>query len=113
MEVTREAFEALKRLPFFKGKVVSASMEPVIQTGEDIVVDVGARRIKRFDIVVVLIDGKLVCHYLWNMNRVFSPVLLQTRNVQGGKDYPVSLDDYLGKVISHQISFWRKLRMLL
>ncbi len=112
MEVTREAFEKLKASPFFKGKVVSASMEPVIRTGEEIVVDVGCKELRRFDIVVVYLEGKLVCHYLWAKNRVVTPVLLQTRNMKGQRDFPVEESAYLGKVVSHRIGFLRRLRLL-
>lgn len=113
MNLSREEFENLKSLPLYKGRVISDSMEPVIMTGENIVVDVGQKEIKRFDIVVVFIDGKLVCHYLWRMNRIIKPVLLQTRNMSGKLDYPVKEEDYLGKVLSHKLGFWRKLKILL
>ena len=113
MIISREQFEKLKELPIFKGKIISASMEPVIMTGEDVVIDVGAKDLKRFDIIVIFVDGKLVCHYLWQMNQIIKPVLLQTRNMSGRKDFPVYEEDYLGKVISHKISFWRRLKTLL
>lgn len=88
-------------------------MEPVIHVNEDIVVNVGEMNLKRFDIIVVWLDGKLVCHYLWQMNRFVKPLLLQTRNMKGQLDFPVKEEDYLGKVVSHRISFWRQLRILL
>lgn len=112
MKVTLDQFEKIKALPLFKGKVVSDSMSPLIKVGEDIVVDVGATELKRFDIVVIFIDGKLVCHYLWRINRVIKPVLLQTRNMSGKLDYPVPEEAYLGRVISHRLSFWWKIKIL-
>lgn len=106
MEIGREEFEKLKKSPFFKGVIVSDSMSPLIKVGDKIVVSVGDRELNRFDIVVIYVNGKLICHYLWAMNRVITPILFQTRNLKnGGKDFPVSFDDYLGKVLSHQLSW--------
>ncbi len=112
MKITREQFDELKSLSIFKGKVVTNSMEPVIMVGDDIVIDVGYSDIKRFDIIVIFMDGKLVCHYLWSKNKIVTPVLLQTRNMSGKLDYPVEMKDYLGKVVNFKISFWRKLRII-
>lgn len=112
MSISREKFNELKNLPLFKSKVVSDSMVPVIQVGEEIVIDVGCKDLKRFDIIVIYQDEKLVCHYLWSINRIVSPILLQTRNMSGKLDYPVALDNYLGKVLSHKLSLWQKLRII-
>ncbi len=110
--MTFEEFEILKQGPYFKGKVITGSMIPVINIGEEIVVDVGNTEIKRFDIIVIWHNEKLVCHYLWNFNRIVEPILLQTRSMQGSKDVPVKLSHYFGKVISHKISAWQKFRIL-
>ena len=108
---TREQFEVLKTLSLFKSKVVSDSMLPVIQVGEEVIIDIGNLEIKRFDIIVVYFDGKLVCHYLWHLNRFLKPILLQTRNMSGKMDFPVKIEDYLGKVISHRLSLWQKIKI--
>lgn len=112
MNTSREHFEELKKLSLFKSKVISDSMEPIIKIGEEVVIDVGNMDIKRFDIIVIYNDGKLVCHYLWKMNRYLKPILLQTRNMAGKLDYPVYTEDYLGKVLSHRLSLWQKLRII-
>lgn len=112
-ELSKDCFERLKLIPIFKGKVITGSMHPVIKVGEPIVVDVGNLDIKRFDIVVFFFQGKLVCHYLWTMNKVFTPVLYQTRNLFGNKDFPIDESAYLGKVISHRLNWWRKVRILM
>ena len=57
-------------------------------------------------------DDVLVCHYLWNINRFIEPLLLQTRNISGGRDYPIKEEDYIGKVLSHRMGFLRKLRII-
>lgn len=110
--MTRDEFLAIKKLPFYKGKIVSGSMVPVIKIGETITIEVAAQDLKRFDIIVFFYQDELVCHYLWNWNRIIPKPLFQTRNMQGQKDYPVSWDDFLGKVVSHRLSFWEKLKIL-
>lgn len=112
MSISRETFDKLKELTMFKSKVVSNSMEPVIKIGEEVVVDVGNLSIKRFDIIVIYLDGKLVCHYLWQMNRYLKPILLQTRNMSGKLDFPVAVEDYFGKVLSHRLSLWQKIKII-
>lgn len=113
-ELSREKFEKLKELPIFKGMVVTDSMTPLIKVGDMIMVDVGNRDLKRFDVVVFYSDGKLICHYLWAMNRFVTPILFQTRGLKfGAKDFPVSIDDFLGKVVSHKVSAKDKFFILL
>jgi signal peptidase I len=113
MEIDDKIKANILSFPLFKGTVVTGSMIPVIKIGEKIVVEVKARNIKRFDIIVFVQNKKLICHYLWNMNRFIEPRLMQTRNIGGGKDYPIGEDDYIGKVISHKLSFFRKLKIIL
>ena len=111
-ELSKDDFEKLKRLPFFKGKIVSGSMHPVIKIGDGIVVEIGNLNIKRFDIIVFYSHGILICHYLWAYNKVFTPILFQTRSLFGKKDHPIDASSYLGKVISHKLSWWRKFLIL-
>ena len=113
MELTREAFESLKQQQWFKGRIASDSMEPLIRVGEVIVVLVGEKQLKRFDIVVFWYEGKLMCHYLWQLNKRVTPLLMQTKSLQGRRDLPIPPEDYLGKVISHRLKFWHKLKALL
>lgn len=114
MEVTREMFEELKKSAFFKGVIVSDSMTPLIKVGDKIIVEVGCRDLRRFDVVVILVNGKLVCHFLWAMNRIVEPILFQTMNLKhAGKDFPVSFEDYLGKVVSHKLSRRDQFRIML
>jgi signal peptidase I len=112
MSITRDQFEMLKKLPLFKSKIVSDSMVPILNIGDEIVIDIGYKDIKRFDIIVIYLDEKLVCHYLWRMNKLVQPILLQTRNMSGMLDYPVKLENYLGKVVSHKLSLWQKLKII-
>jgi len=87
-------------------------MVPVIRVGDEIVIDVGQEEIKRFDIIVIFHDGKLICHYLWRKNKLVKPILLQTRNMSGKLDYPVELKNYLGKVMNFKLTLWQKLRII-
>lgn len=112
MTISREQFEGLKTLSLFKSKVISDSMVPVIQIGEEVIIDIGNMDIKRFDIIVIYLDGKIVCHYLWHLNRYLKPILLQTRNMSGKMDFPVKIEDYLGKVMSHKLSLWQKFKII-
>jgi signal peptidase I len=114
MEVaSREEFEKIKKLPFFKGVIVSDSMEPLLKIGDKIVVEVGTRELKRFDLIVFWNGEKLVCHYVWAMNRLVTPFLLQTRSMKYlGKDVPINWDDYLGKVHSHRLFGLAKFKLM-
>ncbi len=112
--VKREDFEKLKELPFFRGHIVSESMLPVLKIGDKIVVEVGSDKLERFDIIVFWSQNKLVCHYVWAMNRRVLPFLIQTRSTYyGAKDFPIGLEDYLGKVVSHRLTTWDKIRIFI
>jgi signal peptidase I len=115
MEIlSREEFEKLQELTFFRGKIVSDSMIPVLNIGDRITVEVGCKKLERFDIIVFWGEGKLICHYLWAMNRRVEPILLQTRSTRyGNKDYPIGFEDYLGKVVSHHLTAWGKIKIFL
>lgn len=113
MDVDERLKQEILSQPFFKGTIVSGSMIPVIQIGESVLVDVKSQNLKRFDILVFIQEKKLICHYLWTKNKLVTPVLYQTRNMGGGKDYPFKEEDYIGKVVSHRLNFWQKLNILL
>ncbi len=112
--LSREEFEKLKELPFFRGKIISDSMEPVLNIGDMITVEVGRKELERFDLIVFYSQDKLICHYLWAMNRLVEPILLQTRSTKYGlRDYPIGFEDYLGKVVSHRLNTWEKVKIFL
>lgn len=96
--------DEIKNNLFIKGKIVSDSMTPLLAVGTEITIEVQAKDLKRFDIIVFYNDDKLICHFLWNLNRRIKPIFLQTRNLKNlGQDLPVSYDLYVGKVISHKL----------
>jgi signal peptidase I len=112
VEITDELKKKILEQPFFKGKIVSGSMIPVIEIGEEIMVEVKAKELKRFDIIVFVQHQKLICHYLWTINKIVEPRLMQTRSMGGGKDFPISEDEYVGRVISHHLNWWHKLKII-
>ena len=111
--MTREEFDLLKKEKFIMTSVVSDSMVPVIMPQDKITIEVNFKELKRFDLVVIYLNQKLVCHYLWRMNKFVTPILLQTRSMAGHSDIPVPASDCLGKVVSHRLNFWTKLRLLI
>lgn len=113
MLVDKATLESILSQPFFRGTIVSGSMEPVIMTGEGIVVSVKCRELKRFDIIVFVQDQKLICHYLWTTNKFVKPILMQTRSMGGSRDFPIKEEDYVGKVLSHKLSWLQKIKILL
>lgn len=113
MGFSEEVKKDILSRPYFKGEIKSGSMVPVIHIGDVVTVAVKERNLRRFDIVVFINGDKLICHYVWNFNRFIEPFVLQTRSMEGLKDFPISEEDYMGKVVSHQIPLWRKLMILL
>ncbi len=114
MKFTLEQFEQLKASPIFKGTIMSGSMEPLIKIGDEIIISVGDTNLKRYDIIVFYQDGLLICHFLWNINKIVEPKLLQTRNLaKFGIDYPITMNAYLGKVVNYKLRFRDKLRLVL
>ena len=97
----------------FRGRIVSDSMSPFIKTGDEVLIEVKASNLSRFDIIVFEMDGKLICHYIWSLNQIITPKLIQTRALTGARDVPISEESYIGKVISHRLGFWQRLKILL
>ena len=112
MELSRDEFENIKKRPYLKSQVVSDSMVPVLKVGDRVVIEIGNLNLQRFDIIVIFVDGKLICHYIWKINSFVKPVIIQTRNMRKHTDMPIMLDDYLGKVVSHQLSLWQKFKLI-
>lgn len=112
--LSRADFKKLKQFPFFRGEIVSNSMVPILQIGTKIAVEVNCQTLERFDLIVFLREGQLICHYIWSINKRVEPILIQTRNTLNGlKDFPIGQDEYLGKVISHKLTTWDKIKIFL
>ena len=113
MKVNKAILDDILSQPFFRGRILSASMSPLIEVGDEILVDVKSEKLKRFDVIVFVQDDVLVCHYIWRINYIVEPKLIQTRSLLGKHDFPIGFDKYVGKVVSHSLSFWQILRILI
>ncbi len=114
MEVNnRKDFEKVRTLKSFKGIVRSDSMDPFLKVGDEITVEVGTRDIRRFDLIVFWRDNQMMCHCLWSMNKFMVPIFLQSRCIRYFvEEYPIPIEDYLGKVTSHKLPLRYKLQMV-
>jgi len=113
MQVSKDNLEKILSQPFLRGRVLTASMDPLIKVGDEIVVDIKSNDLKRFDIIVFIQDDMLICHYIWSINKFVRPILIQTRSLLGKKDFPIDLEKYIGKVISHRLSFVQIIKILI
>jgi signal peptidase I len=112
MELSRDEFENIKKLPYLKSQVLSDSMVPILKVGDRVVIEIGDLNLTRFDIIVIFVDGKLICHYIWKINSFVKPVIIQTRNMHKQLDIPIMIEDYLGKVVSHRLNRWQKFKLI-
>lgn len=122
--VSKQEFEALRFYLKEKGEihleVVSASMEPLIKVGEQVDVKPmlsGSGTLKKFDIIVFWNGELLICHYIRNFNLLAVPGgqgSITTRGLKTRRyDLPCYDEMILGRVLSHRLTFWQKLRLRL
>jgi hypothetical protein len=105
------AFTEWKRELEEKGTLAVAvqglSMFPVIRDGSEVRLEpVTPRQIKKFDILVFCTDGTLICHYVRRVRGdeiVCDSYQFRDRDVIG-------TDAVLGRVTSHRLSAWQRLR---
>ena len=91
-------------------KVVSDSMAPIINVGDEIKVDLSTKEFSVFDIIVFLQNEKLVCHVVLKKQSEFEPGSIITAPYKYSKlDFPVAPDCILGLVSSHKLSLFNKL----
>lgn len=99
-----------------KYKVISDSMIPLIPVGAEILITPvkDASILKRFDILVFKVEDKLICHYLWHVNKVFDQGKIVTRNLKdGGCDIPFEFNKVHGRVTNFRLSGWHKFKIAL
>jgi signal peptidase I len=114
----RKIKSSLVEESFLSLHVVSGSMEPVIMTGDRVVVaPIASSDLRPFDIIVFWNSQVLICHYFWHINELAESDgsrLLVTRPLAAWhEDLPVPEDHVLGKVVSHRIPAWRRARILI
>jgi signal peptidase I len=118
-KISRLDFQSLKTVLEIKKlmsfTIASGSMEPLIMTGENIVVEPINGDLKKFDIIVFYFGEKLVCHYLLHCNEIPSMKMQKTyvtRGLANGyEDLPCENDELFGRVISHKMSYWTRMRI--
>lgn len=89
-------------------------MEPVIQVGDEVLLDeVPLSALKKFDIVVFREGDKYTCHYIWHINQHLKEGLITTRNLDGYHfDDSFHYDKIVGRVRNYHLSLWIKFKLL-
>ena len=94
-------------------KIVSGSMEPLIKTGERIMVE-KCEDPNIYDVVVYQAnDKRLICHFVCGVSKAEPGFLLLQSLTSAPMDLPVSKDRVLGRVIGKKISFYYKMIFVL
>lgn len=90
-------------------------MEPLIPVGAELLLErAKADSLERFDIIVYEEGEKLMCHYVWKVNMVFSQGDITTKSLKYKKeDVPFSFDKVKGRVVNYEIGFLLKCKILL
>lgn len=98
-----------------KYRVISDSMEPLIQIGAELVLErVRPEDIRKFDILVFKENPVYMCHYVWHVNKVYNKGDIITRSLKEGLfDDAFSFDKVLGRVVNYKIGFFMKCKILL
>lgn len=98
-----------------KYRVVSGSMEPLIQIGAELILEgVKLEDIRKFDILVFKETPAYMCHYVWHVNKTFNKGDIITRSLKEGHfDDAFSMDKVLGRVVNYKIGLFTKCRILL
>ncbi len=97
-----------------KCRIISNSMEPIIKVNEKIDVEPLQEDLRPFDIIVFFFQDKLICHWVVKPRSEFDTNRIITASFNPiGLDFPVSREQILGKVISHQMSWLNKIKIFL
>ena len=98
-----------------KYRVVSGSMEPLIQIGAELILErVKIEDIRKFDILVFKETPVYMCHYVWHVNKTFGKGDIITRDLKNGHfDDAFGFDKVLGRVVNYKIGFFMKCKILL
>ncbi len=96
-------------------KIISDSMEPIIPTNAIVKVEPLIDAPKAFDILVFWQNEKLNCHvYIHNstFNHNNERILIMKSYKYLSQDLPLIYSDVLGRVVSHRLSLFAKVRMI-
>ncbi|MFL5814735.1 MAG: S26 family signal peptidase [Bdellovibrionia bacterium] len=98
-------------------RVVTGSMEPVIQIGDELLVEDIQEPLKLFDIIVYWNGSVYICHFVWSLNRHTHNAgerWVVTRSLASSReDFPVLESGILGRVVDREIPFSKKLWIVL
>jgi signal peptidase I len=111
----------LRRDKRIEVRVVTGSMEPVIQVGDELVIEEIHEPLELFDIIVYWNGSVYLCHFVWSLNRHTNSHTnskgehwVVTRSLASSReDFPVLESDILGRVVDREIPFLRKLWIVL
>lgn len=108
---------AINQKGYFKIKIISGSMEPLIKTGQELIVNklTDNLKLKKFDILVFWNGSLLICHYLWHTNQLTfnNRDLYITRPLLAREDdFPIERKNILGIVTEIKIPWYLRLRLL-
>ena len=94
-------------------KIVSPSMDPLIRVNDTVTIEPVAdvTSLRRFDLLVFELQGRLTCHFLWH--RTGSQFL--TRNLRDvyNNDLPISTRAILGRVVDRRIPVAKRLAIVI
>lgn len=96
-----------------KYRVISNSMEPLIPTGSELILEkVDSLNLKQFDIIVFEEKDMLICHYISHINKLYDRGYITTKSLLNGlEDVPFSPEKVKGRVTNFKISTLLKLRI--
>lgn len=97
-------------------RIASDSMSPVLNVGDEIFwdkVDNVAHDLKRFDLIVFRQGTDLFCHYLWQKNPKRDLYITKPLKNMAREDLPLNSSAILGRVTSHRLNFFWRLKILL
>lgn len=120
----QESFDELKKRikkdGFLGIRIISDSMVPFINVGEEVMVSefIEPKQLQRFTPILYWDGRKLICHYYWNESKLTNAEgkkTIITRSLKESKsnDIPIPLENILGIVVGRNISLVRKLFILL
>lgn len=120
----KSSFEQLKNQiknsGFLGIRIISDSMHPVIEVGEEVTVSdfINEKQLSRFTPILYWDGSKLICHYFWNRGRIQNAdgkETIVTRSLKETKsnDIPVPIENILGVVVGKKVPFMRRLSILL
>ncbi len=122
MQINKNEFEILKKslreLNSIEFVIDGNSMEPLIKNRTKILISRvdDLKSLRRFDIIVVCLNDRLICHYFWKMNQVYlhpemNTIVTRPLNPITGYDAPVSINNILGRSDVFSLTLLMKLKI--